>query len=61
MTATKGVFSGYLLGGLLYGGDDLLGGRVDDLERTTVNTVDPLVVDEPRKHLVPNPIINHQP
>lgn len=50
---------GYLLGGLLYGGDDLLSGRVDDLEGTTVNTVDPLVVDEPMiKHLVPNSIMH---
>lgn len=36
-----------LLGGLADGGDDLFGGGVDDLELLLVNTLDPLVVDEP--------------
>ena len=36
-----------LLGGFADRGDDLLVGGVDDLELLLVNTLNPLVVDEP--------------
>jgi len=36
-----------LLGGLVDGGDDLFGGRVDDLEGLAIDAFDELVVDEP--------------
>lgn len=36
-----------LLGGLVDGANDLLGGGVDDLESLAVDTLDELVVDEP--------------
>lgn len=35
-----------LLGGLVHGADDLFCGRVDDLERLLLDTLDELVVDE---------------
>lgn len=35
-----------LLGGLTYGADHLLVGRVDDLEGLLIDTLDPFVVDE---------------
>lgn len=40
-----------LLGGFANGGDDLFGGGVDDLELLLVNTLNPLVVDEPAERL----------
>lgn len=36
-----------LLGGLADGADNLLGGRIDSLEGLAVDTLNPLVVDEP--------------